>query len=91
MKEQLKREYLMYVQSCRDVAAEKFENWLMDRYEKAINALVNIADPIKYLAIEAEKDGFNFDGHAAIQLIKEPSFYQEIARTYLRTSGQTEN
>lgn len=49
----------------------------------AISALKKIENPIKYLRDEAEKDGCVLDGRMAIELIKDASFYQEIARKAL--------
>ena len=49
----------------------------------AISALQKIANPIKYLQDEAEKDGAKLDGYMAIQLTEDANFYQEIARKAL--------
>lgn len=49
----------------------------------AISALQKIANPIKYLQDEAEKEGARLDGYMAIQLTKDANFYQEIARKAL--------
>ena len=45
----------------------------------AISALQKIANPIKYLQDEAEKEGAKLDGYIAIQLTKSANFYVEIA------------
>lgn len=53
--------------------------------EIVIQALNNIADPIKYLKDNAVKSGGILDGEKAFQLAKQPELYQDIARDALRT------
>lgn len=45
----------------------------------AIEALEQIANPMKYLRDEAEKDGCILDGYMAMQLINNANFYRDIA------------
>lgn len=53
------------------------------REQMAIAALEKIAYPIKHLQEEAKKAGCKLDGNAAMQLINEAYFYQEIAKKTL--------
>lgn len=50
----------------------------------------NILNPINYLQQEAEKQGSQLDGIGATNLIKDPSFYQNLARLAL-TKAQSFN
>lgn len=49
----------------------------------AVSALRRIANPIKYLSDEAEREGAKLDGRMAVQMTKDASFYQEIANRAL--------
>lgn len=50
----------------------------------AIECLKNIDEPIKYLRSEAEKDGCILNGNAALHIIGQSIFYQELAKNALR-------
>ena len=57
----------------------------------AISALRKIANPIKYLLDEAEREGAKLDGRIAVQMTKDASFYQEIANRALKEISKMEN
>ena len=49
----------------------------------AISALEKIANPIKYLQDEAEKEGAKLNGYMAVEISKDVNFYRDIARKAL--------
>lgn len=53
------------------------------RIKELEEALDKIANPIKYMRIEAEKQGGKLDGYMAIQLSKDANYLQSIAKEFL--------
>lgn len=49
----------------------------------AIDALAKIANPIKWLQIDAENQGAKLNGSVAVQLSKDPEYLRSIAETAL--------
>jgi hypothetical protein len=50
----------------------------------AIEALKNILVPLKYLKAEAESQGAKLNGFMVNQLLNDPNYYKEIAKTAIR-------
>lgn len=54
-------------------------------YREALN---EIASPIKHLQEEAEKNGCVLDGYMAALIVKEPSYYKDIAKKALEANNK---
>ena len=54
------------------------------KYLKALSALKAIANPVKHLAEDAERDGFEIDGQIAVQLSNDANFLKQIAQQTLK-------
>lgn len=48
-------------------------------------ALERIANPIRYMMIDAEARGCTLDGHAAISIAKDPQYLMQIAKAALES------
>jgi predicted nuclease with TOPRIM domain len=60
---------------------------LVDEQQQTINELLQglekIVSPVKFMQIDAEKEGYHLNGMMAIQLSKDPNYLQEIAKNLL--------
>lgn len=70
------RDHLKYV---KDYKAEQQQQTIAELLE----GLEKIVSPVKFMQIDAEKEGYHLDGMMAIQLSKDPSYLQEIAKQLL--------
>lgn len=55
-----------------------------ERHTKVFESLKAIAYPVKYLAEEARKDGYEIDGQIAIQLSNDANYIKQIAQRTLK-------
>lgn len=63
---------------------ESIQQYHHSQLEIAVQALENIANPLKYLQDEAKKEGAKLDGQVAIHvMMNQPSFYQQLANKAL--------
>lgn len=53
--------------------------------QKLENALERISDPIYWMRLDAEQQGYKLDGHAAFSLSNDPAYLRDIAKRALDT------
>lgn len=68
--------YVQMVSVCSFTAGATAENL---RYEKVVDALEKIANPVKYLQDKAKEEGFHLNGQMAIQLSNDPGWLRQAA------------
>jgi len=56
--------------------------------ERLTNSLDRIANPIKWMQIDAEKEGLHIDGHWAVRLDESPNYLKGIARDAIKARGE---
>lgn len=61
-----------------------FLSWLWEDFQKLHRALEEIADPIKFLREEAEKQGNKLDGMMCVHLSESAGYLRNIAITALK-------
>lgn len=84
--EQLRNDYASKITECGSLRDDS--ETLRAENERYREALDKIADPVKYLQLQAEQAGGALDGRVATELSRDPWFLREIAEKALEVAGE---